>query len=239
MSLWRLQSSPVLGEWRESIPYSVSYAHAANAMTGFDEAARLAALERIAVFGVERAVLYAQVAGYLLPALADPDTLPADSVAQLDTVSSSGVLADDALAATEAPLRASSQSRGGTPRSSAPLRIAPGSFRLHARLRNVGDVDIAAADVQLAMERGDGSTLTLQLDDPARQALGPIAAGTTREVVWQGTVSLPAERIEGEAVRYRLVPQFSGGRVQAAEGGFVVANVPGDGIFDDGFEPRP
>lgn len=220
-------------------------AHAANATAGSDDAARLAALERIAVFGVERALLYAQIAGYLLPALADPDTLPADIVAQLDIVSSSGVLADDALAAAEAPVQGSSLpamlvvERHGLGETSAPLRISPGPFRLHARLRNVGDVEIPAAEVQLSIELGDGSSLTLQLDDPAQQALGPMAAGTTREVVWQGTASLPAERIEGEAVNYRVTPQFSGGRVLAAEGGFVVANEPGEDIFDDGFEPRP
>lgn len=101
----------------------------------------------------------------------------------------------------------------------------------------MGDADIAAA-AQRAMDLCDGSTLTLLLDDPEQQALGPVAAGTTREGVWQGTAILPAEQVEVDAVGYRMTPQSIGGRVQAAEGGIVVANEPEDGIFDDGFEPR-
>lgn len=220
-------------------------AHAANGTIGFDDAARLAALECIAVFGVERALLYAQVAGYLLPALADPDTLPADIVDQLDGVSSSGVLADDALAAAEAPVQASSLparlvvERHGLGESLSMQRIAPGEFTLRARLRNVGDVAIADAEVLLSLSLVDGSTLTLQLEDPAQQALGPIAAGALREVEWRGVVALPAGQGDGESVSYRLAPQFGGGLVQAADGGFVVANLPGEDIFDDGFERRP
>src|SRR5690606_30869541 len=115
--------------------------HGANATAGYDEAARLAALERIAVFGVERVLLYAQIAGYLLPALADPATLPADMVDQLEAVSSCGVLADDALPAAEAPPQRSSRprtlraERHGLGESLSQLEIAPGEFQLRAQLR--------------------------------------------------------------------------------------------------------
>ena len=219
--------------------------HGANATAGYDEAARLAALERIAVFGVERVLLYAQIAGYLLPALADPATLPADIVDQLDVVSSSGVLADDALTAAEAPLQGSSLpatlvvERHGLGESLSVLEIAPGEFLLRAQLRNVGDVYIAAADVRLELSLADVSTLSLKLDDPAQQALGPIAAGELREVVWHGLTGLPAAQRDGEAVSYRLTPLLPVGGVQVADGGFVVANPLEERIFDSGFEQAP
>ena len=181
-------------------------------------------------------LLYASVAGVLVPQIADPDMSLTMVISKVDALAQALADFDAALAA--AGIESSDVTSPALVMVSeiglqnAPLAqlTSPGPITIVGKLVNIGSVAAENVTVELIPGLPSGPIPACQLTSTASQSLGTMAAGEVRTVTWNAVATDVSASGFGSSATYRVNVSISNGEGEGAAGAFdVVASSPSFG----------
>jgi hypothetical protein len=181
-------------------------------------------------------LLYASVAGVLVPQIADPDMTLTMVISKVDALAQALADFDAALAA--AGIESSDVTSPALVMVSeiglqnAPLAqlTSPGPITIVGKLVNIGSVAAGNVTVELIPGASSGPIPACQLTSTASQSLGTMAAGEVRTVSWNAVATDVSASGFGSSATYRVNVSTSNGEGEGAAGAFdVVVSAPSFG----------